>query len=234
MKKMILTGLTAAVLSANAMASEVTEGDVTQFNANTPALASEVNGNFAALVSAINDNNERISALEDAAGTGGSLEDKIAGSTYKVMFVGNIIGTHHDALSPHSSGYLEGFGGTSVITFNEDGSLSEQWQEAGREIGLDKDDCEETQPDTFVCEHRVDDFVDGPETFTNQGSWSLDGNVLAVTFPEEEDSEDFLVSMNGELIILTSSSIEQESDEYGTNSDYEHSIAIGVRLPVVE
>ena len=58
--------------------------------------------------------------------------------------------------------------------------------------------------------------------------------MLAVTFPEEEDSEDFLVSMNGELIILTSSSIEQESDEYGTNSDYEHSIAIGVRLPVVE
>lgn len=68
MKKAILAGLTAVMVSSGALASEVT--GYTDATANTPATAADINANFNALITAINDNNTRITALESAIGNG--------------------------------------------------------------------------------------------------------------------------------------------------------------------
>ena len=226
MKKVILTGLTAAVMSATAMASEVT--GYTAPESGQAATAAGVNANFQALIAAINDNNERITALEDAAGTPSALLEKISGATYTISYLGSVIGTYADALSPHKGAYLEGFGGRSVITFETNGTLTELYQESGREIDFEDGECTESEPGTFNCEHRVEDFTDGPETFTG-GSWELEGNTLSVTFPEEDGAEEFIVALDGEILVLSSAGFETESDEFGTNDDYVHSLAVGVR-----
>lgn len=226
MKKVILTGLTAAVMSATAMAGEVT--GYTAPESGQAATAAGVNTNFQALITAINDNNERITALEDAAGTPSALLEKISGATYTISYLGSVIGTYADAMSPYKGAYLEGFGGRSVITFETNGTLTELYQESGREIDFEDGECTESEPGIFNCEHRVEDFADGPETFTG-GSWELEGNTLSVTFPEEDGAEEFIVALDGEILVLSSAGFETESDEFGTNDDYVHSLAIGVR-----
>ena len=57
-----LTAGVAATLSATLIAGQVT--GLIAFTAGTPAKASEVNGNFAAVKTAVDDNNARIAALE--------------------------------------------------------------------------------------------------------------------------------------------------------------------------
>lgn len=80
----IVQFLAAAVLigaMANPVAAdEVDPADITLFEPGTPAVAEEVNANFAALIAAINDNAQRIAALEavDAPNT-------IDGETYTFM-----------------------------------------------------------------------------------------------------------------------------------------------------
>ncbi|WP_062810960.1 hypothetical protein [Alcanivorax sp. NBRC 102028] len=226
MKKVILTGLAATVMSASAIASDVT--GYTAPESGQAATAAGVDANFQALITAINDNNDRIVALEDAAGTPSSLREKISGATYTISYMGAVIGTYADALSPYKGAYLEGFGGRSVLTFETDGTLTELYQESGREIDFENKECTESEPGNFNCEHWVEDFTDGPETFTG-GSWELDGNILSVTFPEEDGVEEFIVALDGEILVLSSASFEIESDQFGTNDDYDHSLAIGVR-----
>lgn len=68
MKKVILTGLTAAMISSAAFAGEVS--GFTAATANTPATAADINANFNALIAAINDNSQRLDALESAVGDG--------------------------------------------------------------------------------------------------------------------------------------------------------------------
>ena len=111
MKKFILTGLTAALMSANVMASEVVEGtDTTVFTADSPAVASEVNGNFAALIAAINDNSQRLDALEDIVGDG-----SVAGS---YTFIEMAVELAADSGTELTQGYSE------ISTYNSSGSFT--------------------------------------------------------------------------------------------------------------
>ena len=212
MKKMILTGLTAAVLSANAMASEVTEGDVTQFSANTPAVASEVNGNFAALIAAINDNNQRITALEEAAGEVAELADIVSGSTYQLYFSGGII-----ELDEGGGANLERFGGIATLTFNSDNTLDETFSEQGRFISLDANICSESG-----CSHYVDTWDDNE---TGGGSWSVTGQTLNVTW-SDGGSESFSLSSDGKIIASGGGGL----DEGDGTSGIETFVAVGVRM----
>jgi hypothetical protein len=68
---MILAGALGALLLATpAWAGPV--GPLTTFSSNTPAVASEVNGNFTAVKSAVDDNATRIGTLETTVGTLGT------------------------------------------------------------------------------------------------------------------------------------------------------------------
>ena len=111
MKKVILTGLTAVMMSSAAMASEVVEGtDTTVFTADSPALASEVNGNFAALIAAINDNSQRLDALEAVVGDG-----TIAG-TYS--FIEMAVELAANSGTSHAAAYSE------ISTYKSTGSFT--------------------------------------------------------------------------------------------------------------
>ncbi|PHR67021.1 hypothetical protein [Alcanivorax sp.] len=213
MKKVILTGLTAVALSANAMASNVEEGEVTQFNPNTQAVASEVNNNFAALIAAINDNNDRISALEEAAGEVAELADIVSGSTYKLYFSGGII-----ELDEGGGANLERNGGIITMTFNSNETLNDTRIEHGRFISLD----EICDPDGSNCSHYVDTWSDDE---TGDGSWSISGQTLTVTFGDGE-SESFTVSLDGNVIASGGGSLDVGGGTNGVDSF----VAVGIRL----
>lgn len=67
-QRMIKTAaLLGTLASANAFAGEVNANAVVEFSSGSVARASEVNGNFSALISAINDNAARIADLESSA-----------------------------------------------------------------------------------------------------------------------------------------------------------------------
>lgn len=71
MKRFIMTvGLMAAMATPAFGESLISGTDTTEFTGGTAALADEVNANFQALIDAINDNDARISALEDTIGDG--------------------------------------------------------------------------------------------------------------------------------------------------------------------
>lgn len=198
MKKMILTGLTAAVLSANAMASEVT--GYTAPESGQPATADGVDANFQALITAINDNNTRIAALEAANGETTDLNAVVSGATYQVFFSGGLL-SNNDGY-----GALERFGGNSVITFNSNGTLNETFNEAATFIGLDA-----TCDTEGVCSHQDDPFTSVNETGT--GTWEVSGQNLNVTWGDG-DSESFKLSADGNLFVSGGGS--HEGDELDT------------------
>jgi len=235
MKKAILTGLTAAMLSTGALASEVTAGvDTTTFTSSTPALASEVNANFAALIAAINDNDARIAALEAASGGGGDLTSVVSGSSYQVFFSGGIINRYSDALSPYTGAEVERFGGNSVITFHSDGTLSELFSEVGRHISLEKEvNCDEFGGN---CEHDGETWEDTDQASGPGGAWSVSGQTLTVLWPGDSpgDEEEFLLSAAGTVIILGGGGRSIDTDEFGTQDAVETFLAVGVKLTSAE
>ena len=56
-----------STMAVSAVAAEVNDDNVTTFEANTPAVAAQMNSTMNALITAINDNSARLTALEDAA-----------------------------------------------------------------------------------------------------------------------------------------------------------------------
>ena len=162
MKKFILTGLTAALMSANVMASEVVEGtDTTVFTADSPAVASEVNGNFAALIAAINDNSQRLDALEDIVGDG-----SVAGS---YTFIEMAVELAADSGTELTQGYSE------ISTYNSSGSftLDAQGDFSGT-INDNRSTLFDTQNGNCEVEGCRDVF--DPD-FNNPGSESLGGTL---------------------------------------------------------
>lgn len=65
--RMLWVAVLCSFASAASLAGSV--GPLTTFTPNTPALASEVNGNFSAVRTAVNDNDSRITTLETAVDT---------------------------------------------------------------------------------------------------------------------------------------------------------------------
>lgn len=215
MKKALLIGLTAAICSPAALASDVDSGNVTTFTSGSAAQASEVNANFAALITAINDNNDRIADLEAANGDVTALSDVVSGSTYQLFFSGGII-----ELDEGGGGNLEHFGGNTVLVFNSDGSLGETFNESGRFISLDQQFCDQ---EGLNCEHFVDTWDDVNEVGT--GSWAVSGQDLNVTWADG-DSETFKLSANGEILMAGGGSLDEDD---GT-SGLETFVAVGLRL----
>lgn len=200
MKKLMLTGLTAVMLSTGAFASEVT--GYTDATANTPATAADINANFAALIAAINDNNSRIAALE----AGGGASNDVTGKVFIFRDLGLIFGA--DALSANElnitaidsdrsfdrtdgfsrAGYFQGQFEISFLS-NGDYQLS----------GMDLDVEMFTNPDSVIATET--NVVD--ET----GTWSQLGSVITLTPPsslEEPNPEpfDLFVSSAGDVLMV--------------------------------
>ncbi|WP_011589912.1 hypothetical protein [Alcanivorax borkumensis] len=184
-------------MSATAIASEVT--GYTAPESGQAATAAGVDANFQALISTINDNNERVSALEAASGEAVDLSDIISGSTYQLFFSGGII-----ELDQGGGANLEHYAGATFFTFNADGSLEEVFNERGRFISLDQNtNCDENG---FNCEHYVDTWQDNNEVDT--GSWSVSGQNVNVTW-SDGSSDTFKPAADGEIIMGGGSKLDE-------------------------
>ncbi|WP_290523304.1 hypothetical protein [Alcanivorax sp.] len=169
MKKFMMTALAAAMASSVAVAEVSVPNTFTQ---GENAVAAEVNANFGALVTAIEESNSRIAALEEQLDSATSLE--VVGSSYTIQ--------------------------TSRVTLqriDDDGSNSSaEVATHGAEIDLSteqfsltfNEDAEKTATLEFESEFQGDIDFSGrleleqdvaPETETLY--WSQEGNVLQVS-----------------------------------------------------
>ena len=177
MKKFILTGLTAALMSANVMASEVVEGtDTTVFTADSPAVASEVNGNFAALIAAINDNSQRLDALE-ATVDDGSVEGSYTFVELAIELAANSGTGLTEAYSEISS-----FSSTGSFTLSANGDFSGTINENRSTLfSTVNGDC-----GVEGCRDAFDPDFGNTGSEPLNGTWSDDGSTVTLTLGPDD------------------------------------------------
>ncbi|AFU98530.1 hypothetical protein [Simiduia agarivorans] len=179
MKKQSLALVTMMALSGSVFAGEAS---VTPFVAGEAATAAGVNAAFDALVTAINDNNTRIAALE-AAGASAS----VSGAQYQATVLGSLNRGDSTNLYITVGNYLQ----TYTMTFNEDATCSFTGQQEEGEVGLNGSVSSSSDPVSFDCTYA--------QTASN----------LTVTIPGDGDIA-FTVSSDGSLLVGNNFVVESE------------------------
>lgn len=171
MKKLMMTGLTAAVLSfsAGTSAGEVDQANYTAPEAGQPATAAEIDGNFQALITAINDNAARIAELESSDVSGKTYQLRELGLLNAADTEGNVLQTSDDV----SLG--GGFARTVIVTLN--GTL-EFNADSTFDIAA-TDELIELQANPISQVAKRED-----QTFTATGTWSQSANLVTLNFPD--------------------------------------------------
>lgn len=176
MKKLLLTGLTAAMLSSGAFASEVTAGtDTTTFSASTPAVAAEVNANFAALIAAINDNSQRIDALESVVGDG-----SVAG-TYTFIELAVELAANSGTAVEDGYSEITTFSSSGSFTLDANGTFNGTINE-NRSSLVDavNGDC------LSSCRQAFDPDFGNPGSEPLSGTWTDDGATVTLTLGPDD------------------------------------------------
>jgi len=79
LKKITLVAICTVLVSGHTVAGQVNSANITSFSANTPAVATEVNGNFSELTTQINDNDTNIAEKQQRVtgncATGSSISE---------------------------------------------------------------------------------------------------------------------------------------------------------------
>ncbi|MCG8393139.1 MAG: hypothetical protein MI745_08655 [Pseudomonadales bacterium] len=169
MKKIFLTGLTAAVLSANAFAGEVTGYTAPQ--SGEAATAQGVDNNFQALISAINDNSQRLDALEGIVGDG-----SVAG-TY--TFIEMAIELAANSGTSSSEGYSEisSYSSSGSFTLEAGGNFSGTINENRSTLFDNKNgDCFNGD-----CRDAFDPDFGNTGSESLSGTWADDGSTVTLT-----------------------------------------------------
>ncbi len=193
MKQNISTILCTGLFSAAALAGEVDDANVTTFQANTPAIAAEVNTTIGALVTAINDNAQRIASLES-----GSATEAIDVSGHSYRFAEIEAGAHASDDARSTLGSVFGF--SSVITFDESG-VGTIAQAPSFDLVIDtrtsKVNSQQLGHDIIVDSIASDFFFNDPDstsfTYTQTGS--------LVQIDDGEGTVDFYVAGDGSVLI---------------------------------
>jgi len=120
----MLSGIT-ALLAAASLSYAGPVGPLTTFSAGTPARASDVNGNFSAVSTAVNDNASRITTLQSIINTFGTA------NTFVGLGAGNLTmsGIHNtasgfQALGNNTTGNSNTASGVSALTRNTTGNVN--------------------------------------------------------------------------------------------------------------
>lgn len=233
MKKALLIGLTSMALSAQGWAGSVTAGvDTTTFTSGTSAVASEVNANFQALIDAINDNNDRIAALEAAATT-----TDVSGKTYLFRDLGIILAAHKygqtTTTTDQADSVPSGFSRVGYFT----GNFTIEFSGVDNTYTLSGDDVDVemfTNADSNIATFNDLDFVE-------TGTWSQIGTQVTLT-SDGPDSEDFVLDVAVGAHVLTVANTGgpwvtdlQFNDGNGDiyQHEYEVNLGVGVLQPTV-
>lgn len=199
MKKQSIAFAALMSLSASLFAGEAS---VTPFVSGEAATAASVNAAFDALVTAINDNNSRIAALESASGTG-SESPSVSGAQYEA----SVLGVQNRGSTTDSTTILGNYLQTYTLTFNADATCTFVGQAQESEVGLDGSVDGFTDPVTLDC------------TYTQTGS------NLAITIVGE-GVNDVIVSSDGSTMMGYFFTVEPDT---GTYTRAETNLFVGVR-----
>lgn len=209
MNKQLASVVLASLMSTAAWAGEV--GTVTEFTAGSPAVAADVNGNFQALITAINDNANRIVALENA-----NTDSSVAGGSYQIISLNN------ELASGDGNGFSTVGNGSLAGVFNFDASngsgSADFTSDALFSVSLPNNELQDLSDNTAETI---------PFTYTQSG------NDVTITFMESDGNFDvnFIVSNDGS--IMTARVIEPvgpttfDDGSTGTTSFIE--LVIGIR-----
>lgn len=200
MKKVMMT--TAALMMATpmALAGAVDSSKVITFAAGTPAVAAQVNDTISALITAIDDNAERLAALETAA-----TDNSVANTTYIMQSINSGIGVggknvEQDEFANVTNGSLK-----ATLTLGENG-MGTFAVEAGEDA-----EYEINTPSNNFINYAVDEQAE-----TINITYTQTANTVVVTFPEDNTTFDveFLVSGDGSMLVAT-------TKEYDGDASYD-------------
>lgn len=228
--KKILLGIAVFSATFGSIAGEVDSNQIVTFSSGTPALASEVNSNFDVLIAAINDNAQRLTALEEAASSSdqpADLMELLTGASFKLVGIDSKLEAGSYNNQPHIGSQLETF--SQSITLLDGGTfISGAGNYKQREVSF--------LPSAFCCGDDANEEF--PES-TSTSTWTLSGNILTLFFNEDEDGINefqFIVSQDANILIFNTPgrfNVDSGFDE-GTpfeDDDFIASIIIGVRVP---
>ena len=220
-KRLVSVGGALILSSLQAFGDSVAEQNITTFSANTPAVASEVNANFQALIAAINDNASRIEDLELDAN-----DNFVGGRTYRIFSInaevagGDGNADQQNDFANISTGALEG-----VLVFDEinmTGTLT-----------VTQDEFYEVN----IPGYAVNDFSDSPSDLGAAEPFTFEqtGNSVTVTIPEDGGSFEIIFTVAGDGNVIVGSSTEKPSaTTFGDGSpgvSAFNELIIGVRTP---
>jgi len=157
---------------------------ITTFEAGTPARAADINGNFQALINAINDNAARIANLETGSAAC-TTRDFVVGSTYRMLAAPIGLGGENALGRP----WVETAAVEEEYTFLEDGTCRSHGNSVGFALGRAEDGIH-----AEVKERRDD--------YTDPGTWEVEGNELRVTWQEPGDGWTGTISAGGNTIFV--------------------------------
>jgi len=196
----VFFSLTAILHTGFVNADEVDAANVTDFSNGSPADADEVNANFQALITAINDNASRLAALESSSA---SSDNSVAGKTFKLNQIGILlIGNGEGAATSAnlSQSYIVTFNSNMTYTF----------------IG------EENEGELNTVTGAFGNVTQG-EAVDLSGSYTQTGSNVALDIDGE--SITFSASLDGNVIILSEFGF---GDDGGGFTRSETSFLVGV------
>jgi hypothetical protein len=176
MKKQFLTGLLAMALSTGALAGEVT--GYTGATSGTPANAADINANFTALIEAINDNNQRITALEEQAAGINTAE-----GTYSFVEIAVELGGAPGTSLFDGYSQIGTWSSTGSFNFVADGTFTGTINETVS-ILFDERLCDNEGTDNEQCRQAYQPDFSQKAKQNLGGTWDEDGNSVTANFPD--------------------------------------------------
>ena len=201
MKRLMTTmGFATALMAASqAPADQVAQSAIKSFSAGATASAAEVNGNFSALISAINDNAQRIGQLESMSAV------SVSGRHYEMRGVGVLF--RGDQTNSYVT--VGNYSDVYTLAFDSTNGFTLTGHENEGEVGI---------PDASTT------LVQDNAAQSVSGSWSQTGNVVTLN-TSAGDTLKAVVTSDGSVLLSNDFRYGPNS---GANAS-ESSITIGVR-----
>jgi hypothetical protein len=206
-----------AIFINSVNANEVEESGVTTFTTGTPAIAAEVNDNFGALITAINDNATRISALENSNRPITSAAD-LNGTLYCIHDLVVDVGAA-DLEHSGDPDYIQGWRSAGVGTTSAGQVLFSSNTQGTFTI---------TASDYYEQSHPLSENP-GEENGVEIFSFTYSTPLLTLTFTEDGETDSYTgtLSADGNMFFITNSETDSSHDDTGTFGS--GSLTIGVR-----